>query len=111
MQRQPAPQRAEVGARVRGAVRHPACSGPDATRLPGAPREGAGRTTNAEETAYGEANLPWHASSYSTGSGGECVEVALTAGRVHVRDPKRVAQGGPVLKVGSAAWSALFEAM
>ncbi|MEV0690757.1 DUF397 domain-containing protein [Streptomyces sp. NPDC050388] len=55
--------------------------------------------------------MPWRASSYSTGSGGECVEVALTAGGVHVRDPKRVAQGGPVLKVGSAAWSALFEAM
>ncbi|CAM5674802.1 DUF397 domain-containing protein [Streptomyces hirsutus] len=66
---------------------------------------------NTEDTAYGDTNLPWCVSSYSTGSGGECVEVALTAGGVHVRDSKRVAQGGPVLKVGSAAWSALLEAM
>ncbi|MGW8872197.1 DUF397 domain-containing protein [Streptomyces mirabilis] len=66
---------------------------------------------NAEEVTHGESNLPWRTSSYSTGSGGECVEVALTAVGVHVRDSKCVAQGGPVLKVGSAAWSALLGAM
>ncbi|MER5405578.1 DUF397 domain-containing protein [Streptomyces sp. NPDC002769] len=66
---------------------------------------------NAEDATHGEVNLPWRASSYSTGSGGECVEVALTAVGVHVRDSKCVAQGGAVLKVGSAAWSALLEAM
>jgi hypothetical protein len=66
---------------------------------------------NAEEATRGEANLPWRTSSYSTGSGGECVEVALTAVGVRVRDSKCVAQGGPVLKVGSVAWSALLGAM
>lgn len=66
---------------------------------------------NAEEATYGETNLPWRTSSYSTGSGGECVEVALTAVGVHVRDSKCVAQGGPEMKVGSAAWAALLGAM
>lgn len=66
---------------------------------------------NAEEATCGQANLPWRTSSYSTGSGGECVEVALTASAVHVRDSKCVGKGGPALRVGSEAWSALLEAM
>ncbi|MFH8761463.1 DUF397 domain-containing protein [Streptomyces althioticus] len=66
---------------------------------------------NAEDAMHGEAKLAWHTSSYSTGSGGECVEVALTAFGVHVRDTKCVAQGGPELKVGSAAWAALLAAV
>ncbi|MFF5308566.1 DUF397 domain-containing protein [Streptomyces massasporeus] len=66
---------------------------------------------NAEDAMHSETNLLWRTSSYSTGSGGECVEVALAAVGVHVRDSKRVAQGGPVLKVGSKAWAALLEAM
>ncbi|MFD0228812.1 DUF397 domain-containing protein [Streptomyces hirsutus] len=55
--------------------------------------------------------LRWFTSSYSSGAGGECVEVAVEAAAVHVRDSKQVAQGGHVLKVGSEAWSALLEAM
>lgn len=55
--------------------------------------------------------LRWFTSSYSSGAGGECVEVAVEATVVHVRDSKQVAQGGPVLKVGSVAWSALLAAM
>lgn len=55
--------------------------------------------------------LRWFTSSYSSGAGGECVEVAVKATAVYVRDSKRVAQGGPVLKVGSAAWSALLATM
>lgn len=66
---------------------------------------------NAEEATYGSTNLSWRTSSYSTGSGGECVEVALTAVSVYVRDSKYVAQGGPVLKVGPAAWAALLAAV
>ncbi|MET9045900.1 DUF397 domain-containing protein [Streptomyces sp. NPDC003328] len=66
---------------------------------------------NAEDATYGEANLRWHTSSCSKGSGGECVEVALTAVSVYVRDSKCVAQGWPVLRVDSAAWSALLEEM
>jgi hypothetical protein len=64
---------------------------------------------NAEDATSGEANLPWRTSRYSTGSGGECVEVALTADGVRVRDTKQSGQGGPVLKVGSAAWAALLQ--
>ncbi|MFJ7305107.1 DUF397 domain-containing protein [Streptomyces sp. NPDC099088] len=55
--------------------------------------------------------LRWFTSSYSSGAGGECVEVAVEATAVYVRDSKRIAPDGPVLKVGSAAWSALLEAM
>ncbi|MEU4133051.1 DUF397 domain-containing protein [Streptomyces wuyuanensis] len=55
--------------------------------------------------------LRWFTSSYSSGAGGECVEVAVEATAVHVRDSKQVAQSGPVLKVGSAAWSALLAAL
>ncbi|MEU0335819.1 DUF397 domain-containing protein [Streptomyces sp. NPDC006193] len=66
---------------------------------------------NAESGTQAETNLSWRTSSYSTGSGGECVEVAVTAAGVHVRDSKRVTQGGPVLKVGSAAWIALLRAV
>ncbi|MFJ4691129.1 DUF397 domain-containing protein [Streptomyces sp. NPDC088766] len=55
--------------------------------------------------------LRWFTSSYSSGAGGECVEVAVEATAVYVRDSKQVAQDGPALKVGSEAWSALLVAM
>ncbi len=55
--------------------------------------------------------LRWFTSSYSSGAGGECVEVAVEATAIHVRDTKQAEQGGPVLKVSSAAWSALLVAM
>jgi hypothetical protein len=66
---------------------------------------------NAEVATCGEASLPWRTSSYSTGSGGECVEVALTTVAVHVRDSKYTGKGGPALRVGSEAWSAMLETM
>ncbi|WP_371775144.1 DUF397 domain-containing protein [Streptomyces sp. NBC_01438] len=47
--------------------------------------------------------LVWFTSSYSTGNGGECIEVATAATRVHIRDSKQV--GGPVLTVGPSAWT------
>ncbi|MCF4135718.1 DUF397 domain-containing protein [Streptomyces sp. Tue 6430] len=55
--------------------------------------------------------LRWFKSSYSSEEGGECVEVAVDAVAVHVRDSKQVLECGPVLRVGSAAWSALLEAV
>ncbi|MEU2599707.1 DUF397 domain-containing protein [Streptomyces hirsutus] len=55
--------------------------------------------------------LRWFTSSYSSGAGGECVEVAFTAVGAHVRDSKCVTQVGPVLKVGTVAWAALLKAM
>ena len=54
--------------------------------------------------------LSWRKSSYSTGNGGECVEVGTTIGAaVAVRDTKdRDTQGnsaGPVLCVTPGAWA------
>ena len=49
----------------------------------------------------------WFTSSYSNGSGHECVEVALLARRVAVRDSKD--RGGPVLAVRTPAWVSLLD--
>ncbi|MGW7619745.1 DUF397 domain-containing protein [Streptomyces antimycoticus] len=57
------------------------------------------------------APLRWFKSSYSSEEGGECVEVAVGAIAVHVRDSKQAIEDGPVLRVSPAAWSALLEAM
>jgi hypothetical protein len=45
----------------------------------------------------------WRKSSYSGGSGGQCVEVASAPGLVAIRDTKD--QGaGPVLRITAEAW-------
>ncbi|MBV7695013.1 DUF397 domain-containing protein [Streptomyces sp. TRM70350] len=49
----------------------------------------------------------WFKSSYSTGSGGECVEVAVCPGRVHVRDSKDAARAA--VAVETTAWTAFVE--
>lgn len=51
-----------------------------------------------------EPELAWFKSSYSTGDGGECVEVAVCPHAVHVRDSKDVARRG--LEIDAAAWTA-----
>jgi Domain of unknown function (DUF397) len=52
----------------------------------------------------------WRRSSYSTGSGGNCVEVAASLpGPVAVRDSKDPA--GPVLFFTPAGWSAFLGAV
>lgn len=48
----------------------------------------------------------WHKSSYSNGSGGNCVEVATTEPHIRVRDSKD--PGGPVLAFSAAAWAAFI---
>ncbi|MBW1604402.1 DUF397 domain-containing protein [Streptomyces sp. JJ66] len=54
--------------------------------------------------------LHWHTSSYSGGSGGNCVEVADGApGFVPVRDSK--APTGPVLTFPAAGWTAFVTAL
>ncbi|MGW1878483.1 DUF397 domain-containing protein [Streptomyces sp. NPDC001975] len=45
----------------------------------------------------------WSKSSYSSGEGGECVEVAEADGTVRIRDSK--ARSGPVLTVTPRAWA------
>ncbi|MEG3627325.1 DUF397 domain-containing protein [Streptomyces poriticola] len=50
----------------------------------------------------------WRRSSYSNGSGGNCVEVAVgVPGLVPVRDSKR-AGDGPELRFRTAAWTAFM---
>ena len=48
-------------------------------------------------------NVRWRKSSYSGGSGGDCVEVAGGTRRVLVRDTRQ-AGAGPVLRFSPAAW-------
>lgn len=51
----------------------------------------------------GVAGLVWIKSSYSSGDGGQCVEVAAADTSVYVRDSKQT--DGPALSVGSAEWA------
>ncbi|MBB1242903.1 DUF397 domain-containing protein [Streptomyces durbertensis] len=50
-----------------------------------------------------ESELAWFKSSYSTGDGGQCVEVATRSQVVHVRDSKDIARPG--LAVDARAWT------
>lgn len=59
---------------------------------------------NAEEIAAAVPESAWFKSSYSTGSGGECVEVAARPHTIHVRDSKDAARPG--LVIGTDAWAA-----
>ena len=52
--------------------------------------------------------LSWRKSSYSGGSGGNCVEVSDHDHRVTVRDTKQDATG-PVLRFTPAAWRRFAE--
>ncbi|MFJ9746189.1 DUF397 domain-containing protein [Streptomyces chartreusis] len=49
----------------------------------------------------------WFKSSYSSGAGGECVEVATRPARVHVRDSKDTTRAA--LAVEPTAWTAFVE--
>ncbi|UXY23049.1 DUF397 domain-containing protein [Streptomyces cynarae] len=66
---------------------------------------------NAVDEVKASGELAWRKSTYSSGEGGECVEVAVAGCAVYVRDSKRAVEGGPVLRVGPAAWAALLETM
>jgi len=48
-------------------------------------------------------DVSWRKSSYSGGSGGNCVELASQSGRLLVRDTKQ-AGTGPVLAFSASAW-------
>ncbi|MFI0537559.1 DUF397 domain-containing protein [Streptomyces sp. WSLK1-3] len=47
--------------------------------------------------------MDWFKSSYSSGSSGDCVEVAAAPTTVHVRDSKNTT--GPRLALSPATWS------
>ncbi|GGK72233.1 DUF397 domain-containing protein [Streptomyces flaveus] len=51
----------------------------------------------------------WRKSSYSNGTGGDCVEVAPNLPEaIPVRDSKTAHHGGPVLLFRTTAWSAFL---
>ncbi|MFF9062377.1 DUF397 domain-containing protein [Streptomyces sp. NPDC014882] len=50
--------------------------------------------------------VTWRKSSYSSGEGGQCVEVAALPHLVRVRDSKDV--GRPAVPVTAAAWTAFL---
>ncbi|WP_255951948.1 DUF397 domain-containing protein [Streptomyces odontomachi] len=50
-----------------------------------------------------EVAFPWRKSSHSAGDGGECVEVAMCPHVVHVRDSKNIA--GPRLTIDVGTWT------
>ncbi|MEU1346539.1 DUF397 domain-containing protein [Streptomyces sp. NPDC005795] len=62
---------------------------------------------NFEEPKQVVSERAWFKSSYSTGSGGECVEVSACPGTVHVRDSKD--KTGPILSVTPGGWKAFVE--
>ncbi|MGW7411406.1 DUF397 domain-containing protein [Streptomyces sp. NPDC054863] len=51
----------------------------------------------------------WFKSSYSGGSGTECVETAYAGGSAAVRDSKCV--GGPIVSVRNATWAEFVRAV
>ncbi|MFI1951242.1 DUF397 domain-containing protein [Streptomyces xinghaiensis] len=53
--------------------------------------------------------VQWHKSSYSNGSGGECVEIATVRTSLLVRDSKN--PDGPVLAVPRGEWAAFVSAV
>ncbi|MEU5095274.1 DUF397 domain-containing protein [Streptomyces sp. NPDC020996] len=62
---------------------------------------------SGEMAMLGLDGLAWFKSSYSAGDGGECVEVATTPGRVHVRDSKDTTWAS--LAVKPTTWTAFVE--
>ncbi|MDT0465751.1 DUF397 domain-containing protein [Streptomyces gibsoniae] len=53
-----------------------------------------------------EVALSWRKSSYSDGEGGECLEVAPCPTTIHIRDSKHAPGTGPTLTLPPAAWKA-----
>ncbi|MFG2479447.1 DUF397 domain-containing protein [Streptomyces fagopyri] len=58
---------------------------------------------NVEKPGQRVPESAWSKSSYSTGSGGECVEVASWLGVTRVRDSKDKA--GPMVSLTPIAWT------
>ncbi|WP_329062120.1 DUF397 domain-containing protein [Streptomyces sp. NBC_01429] len=56
-----------------------------------------------EEATKSARELAWFKSTYSSGAGGECIEVAKCPDTVRVRDSK--ISTGPVLSITIDSWS------
>ncbi|MFD9630560.1 DUF397 domain-containing protein [Streptomyces violascens] len=55
-----------------------------------------------------EVALAWRKSSYSSGEGGECVEIATCPSTIHIRDSKQTPGTAPTLAVPAAVWEAFL---
>ncbi|MCX5092092.1 DUF397 domain-containing protein [Streptomyces sp. NBC_00365] len=55
-----------------------------------------------------EVAYTWRKSSYSDGEGGQCLEVAVTPHTIHIRDSKNPT--GPRLALSPTTWSAFLTA-
>ncbi|MFG2379189.1 DUF397 domain-containing protein [Streptomyces sp. NPDC048504] len=53
-----------------------------------------------------EVAYTWRKSSYSSSEGGQCVEVAACPHTIHIRDSKNPAASGPTLQLTPTAWAA-----
>ncbi|WP_330349956.1 DUF397 domain-containing protein [Streptomyces sp. NBC_00582] len=62
---------------------------------------------NAKQLIVPVPESAWFRSSYSTGSGGECLEVAARPGAVQVRDSKDTTRAA--LAVDPTAWAVFVE--
>lgn len=62
---------------------------------------------NVEQPEHPVPESAWFKSSYSTGSGGECVEVAVGIGAVRVRDSKDTTRAALALE--PTAWTEFVE--
>ncbi|MFF8650533.1 DUF397 domain-containing protein [Streptomyces griseoluteus] len=62
---------------------------------------------SGEVVGSGSDGLAWFKSSHSAGDGGQCVEVATTPARVHVRDSKDTTRAA--LAVEPTAWAAFVQ--
>ncbi|MEU5441678.1 DUF397 domain-containing protein [Streptomyces griseofuscus] len=55
-----------------------------------------------------EVALTWHKSTYSSGDGGQCVEIATCPTTIHIRDSKQPPTAAPTLSVPTTAWQAFL---
>lgn len=59
----------------------------------------------------GLSELAWFKSSYSSGEGGQCVEIALRPTTIHIRDSKQPPSSAPTLALSPSAWKAFLSAI
>ncbi|MFI9307914.1 DUF397 domain-containing protein [Streptomyces triculaminicus] len=63
---------------------------------------------NSGQNKAGYAALRWFKSSYSSGEGGDCIEIAVCSHTVHIRDSKLDPRASGRLDVTPAAWAAFL---
>ncbi|MDQ0600920.1 hypothetical protein QF037_005265 [Streptomyces canus] len=54
-------------------------------------------------------DLDWFKSSYSSGQGGECLEVALTPTTIHIRDSKTPTT--PTVQITPTTWTTFLNSL